>query len=389
MKPVKAAGKQKTPPQTASGAPDKAPTGQSIFEDALCSIQEELAIKLWEDAQACEISTRDAVLAAQPAEKLSAFHSGFEKWGAELCASISEYYPDCFTIARKNRLQHDYLLSPLKISSTDKFRNPAEFAKGLTEVEISAFLRISPLDRNDPAREGGSGGRVREFVRHVCGDLSDVYPSLRTEQNTVFRLPQWFDTKWNAKAHLAKLAWRPPGQAPRTPTIDESITLSIEETEKFILGWEDLLVSRLRVAITTARRKARIVLGKTGIATWSSKTGASLSQNNYTSPTTSKRSDKVCFRHGIIFRAIESRKTGLDYCQFLDANGLTTPDSWRGDGCPESYSLAYQKAGRLGRVFQHRINTEKNRSSTLRSKLEREDSAELNRILGISRGCQP
>jgi hypothetical protein len=105
--------------------------------------------------------------------------------------------------------------------------------------------------------------------------------------------------------------------------------------------------------------------------------------------TAKQRSDKVCFRHGIIFRAIEARKTGLDYCDFLHDHGLNTPDSWRGDGCPDNYSLAYVRPGRKGNEWRDKIHKEKNRNDTLGSKLEREDPAELKRILGISRRPNP
>src|SRR5258708_5369326 len=136
MKPAKA-GKDEIPAQAASGLPHCAPEGQSTFEDALRSIQEDLAIKLWEDARNCEHSTEAAILAAPPAEKFSAFRSGIDEWGNKFRASITEYYKKCFVIARRNRVQHNYLLSLGKISSTDKFRNPAEFAKALTAGEIS------------------------------------------------------------------------------------------------------------------------------------------------------------------------------------------------------------------------------------------------------------
>src|SRR5207248_7610514 len=92
MKSAKAAGKRKIPLQAASGLPDTAPEGQSNFENALRAAQEELAEKLESEAWNCEVSTREAVLAAQPTEKLSAFHSGFEGWGNKVCAAATEYY---------------------------------------------------------------------------------------------------------------------------------------------------------------------------------------------------------------------------------------------------------------------------------------------------------
>jgi hypothetical protein len=267
MKPAKATRKLEIPAQVASGFPNIAPENQSILENALHAAQENLTIELKKDARDCEHSTAAAILAAQPAERLSAFYSGFDEWGDKLCASTTKYYNDCFDIARADRLPHDYLLSLARISSTDKLRSPAGFAKGLTEVEISAFLRITGLDRKEPAREVDFNGRVRWFVRHVCGDWSDLYPVAPAGQNKPFLLPLWFQHEWNIKASMAKLAWRPPDSAPLTPAIDESSSLNAEETEKFVLAMEELLIGKVRGAIAAADRKALIILGKSVTAT--------------------------------------------------------------------------------------------------------------------------
>jgi hypothetical protein len=105
------------------------------------------------------------------------------------------------------------------------------------------------------------------------------------------------------------------------------------------------------------------------------------------SPTTYKRADKVCFRQGVIFRAIEAGLKGLEYCNFLRDNGLTTP--WTAEGCPESYPLAYERPFPRGRRWQQLIRSEKSRHNTLRSKLERAAPSELRRILEISRRPKP
>jgi len=97
LKPVKAAGKRKISAPVARA--DSAPKGQPTFDDAMHSIHEKLAIKIEKDARDCEISTREAILAAQPTEKRSAFHSGFDEWRDRLCASATEYYNNCFPIS--------------------------------------------------------------------------------------------------------------------------------------------------------------------------------------------------------------------------------------------------------------------------------------------------
>jgi hypothetical protein len=256
-----------TAPKMKPGTPDPTPTGQSIFEDALHSLQEDLAIELAKDVRGCERSTKTAVDAAQPAQKLSAFHTGFDGWCDKLCASTTKYHNELFKIVLANRLQHDHFLFRAKMSSTDTLANPAGFAKELTEAESSSFLGVTAFDRKEPAREIGSNGRVRWFVRHVNGDLSDLYPSAYAEQNRLFLLPLWFQHEWNIKASMAKLAWRPPGSAPFTPPIDESSFFSAEETEKFILGLEESLIGKLRANIAAAHRKASISLGEIGTAT--------------------------------------------------------------------------------------------------------------------------
>lgn len=148
---------------------------------------------------------------------------------------------------------------------TDELKSPAGFAKGLTEAEISAFLRVSRLDCEKPAHEIASNGRVRWFVRHVLADISDRYPTADTDR--VFRLPLWFQHEWNIKASMAKLAWQEPGSAPRTLAIDESMRMNAEETEKFIRGMEGLLIGKVRNAIARFHRKASVVGAKNGIAT--------------------------------------------------------------------------------------------------------------------------
>jgi hypothetical protein len=262
LKPAKAAGKQKTPAQTASGEADNISTRTStlsLFEQALCAARE-----LWlgppvgepgkigeleNETLRCEHSTAQAILAAQPTEKLSAFYHGFDDLQEKLCAAAAKYYNACFELALRNGVELD---------ATRRINNPAEFARSLTSVDLSTFLRITALDGKE-AREIGSNGRVREFVRHACGDYFDVLPSLLTGQNTIFRLPRWP----TGRSFGSRIA-----QRPITPANgDESSTLSVEETEEFILGVEETLIKNLRVAIADAHRIALVKLSTTGIAT--------------------------------------------------------------------------------------------------------------------------
>ncbi|MGH9501349.1 MAG: hypothetical protein ACRD20_00715 [Terriglobales bacterium] len=412
IEPAKAPGKQKTPSQAASGAPDdpsaKASTPSLLFEgptplwDTLLVAQKLLMGysdgdlvdigELEREARECERSTRETILKSQPTKKISAFHSGFNKWQEKLCASATNYTKHCFSLFLDNRVELDVNLSWIaaKTGSTAKIESPAEFARDFIAGDLSAFLRVTALEGKKKAREIGSDGRVREFIRYVCGDFSGRH----TELNTNFRLPQWFSHEWTVNASMAKLRWWPPGSPSHAPTIDESITLSTEETDSFILGWEEILITKVSGAIYHAHLKA-ILETTNGIPSSKSESqGERMPAQERRSTRISdsksyKRSDKMCIRLGIIFRAIDSGKTGLDYCKFLDANGLTTPDFWRGDGCPESHSLAYQKPFRLGRKLQKLIRSEKSRDDRLYSKLRQEDPAELRRILDISGRPKP
>lgn len=91
IKPAKVSGNARKPAPARKSTKTSAPTGQSIFEDALRSVQEDLAIELEKDLWACERSTQTAVDGVQPTEKLSTFHSGFDGWLDKLCASAEEY----------------------------------------------------------------------------------------------------------------------------------------------------------------------------------------------------------------------------------------------------------------------------------------------------------
>jgi hypothetical protein len=55
--------------------------------------------------------------------------------------------------------------------------------------------------------------------------------------------------------------------------------------------------------------------------------------------------------------------TGKGYCVALDAEGLETPPGWQNEGCPKTYTKAYQ----LSQKWRARITNEKNKSTHPRS----------------------
>lgn len=205
-KTAKAGRKQRIPVQATNGAPTntsakastllpfwEAPTLPSFWE-ALFVAQKLLMGysdgdlvgigELEREARACECSTREAIREAQLTEKLWAFHSGFEEWQKKLCASGTKYYKTCFRFSLDNRTELDVNLSSIaaKLGRTAKIESPAEFARDFVAGDLSAFLRVTALEGEQKAREIDSNGRVREFVRHACGDLSGRYTELNTEK---------------------------------------------------------------------------------------------------------------------------------------------------------------------------------------------------------------
>lgn len=391
MNSVKGVGKQKASEQTAKsevGASDP-----SLFQQAMWAARElwmgpldgepgkigELENETWD----CECSTREAICGAEPTKKLSALRHGLDELQKRLCASATRYYNKCFRLALRNRTELDATFSVVaaELGRTSHISNPAEFARAFTIGDLSTFLGVTEFDGKEKAQEIGFDGRVREFIRHVCGDYSHVLVAdPDAEKNKTFLLPRW-PTGRTVGARMAQW-WRPPANG------DESSPVSIEETEWFILGAEEMLIKNLRRAIAHAHRLALVDLANVVIITPSPSDmgviAANVSQKASTKPINSRRSDKRSFRLGVMFEAIKSGKRGLDYCNFLSENGLTTPESWRGDSCPESYPLAYQRGGRPGNLYRKFIRSEKCRSGRLRSRLELEDPAELRRILSIA-----
>jgi hypothetical protein len=264
-----------------SGDADNASRGVpalSSFEQALYAARElwlgphdglsgeigELDRETWQ----CEHSTEEAIREAQPTAKLTAFYSGIHEWQGQLCASATRYYNTSFELALGNGVDLGTTFSVIeaKIGSSANISSPAEFARSFTAECLSTYLRITALDGKEKA-EIPSNGRVREFIRHVCGDYSDVLVGPDAVQNEVFHLPRWPKTR----SFGSRLAQWPIASA----NGETSSTLSIEETEEFILGVLETLVMNLRRAIAHAHRIALAALGKNGnAAEVPSKTGS-------------------------------------------------------------------------------------------------------------------
>ena len=386
MKPVKGAGKQKGPAQTPNSEADT--SAPSLFQQGMWAARD-----LWmgppdgepgeleKETRACETSTEEAIRSAEPTKKLPALRHGVDELQEKLCASATAYYNKCFELALRNRAELDTTLSVVaaELCRTAPVSNPAEFARAWTTADLSTFLRVTALDGKEKAQEIGSDGRVREFIRHVCGDYSDVLVlDPEAEQNKVFLLPRWPIGR-TVGARMAQW-WRPPANG------DESGPLNLEETEHFILGTEEILIKNLRRAIAHAHRRALVdqanVLITTSSLSDTSMIAANVSENGRTKPTP-RRSNERIFRMSVIFKALDAGKTGLDYCDFLGRHKLTTPKPWQLDdcGCPASYSLAYQEVKKKGRKYRRLIVQEKSRHCALRSELERENPASLRRII--------
>jgi hypothetical protein len=246
-KPTKAAGKQQqTSVQTAHAAPHNGSSIRSPLGQRLRALQERYLGppfgepgslgRLQDETSKCESSTKRAILDAHDTEKLEAFDAGFSGLQESLCSAAVACYSDCFKLAEDNRSECD---AP-----------PAEFASSFALKCLSTFLRVTPWDGAEAPREINSNGRVRWFVRHVCGDWSDNFPDtygLRPGQNLIFHLPHYLSGVWMVRA---KVATRRRVEAPATSL------LSMKETEKFILDTEQTLIKRLRDAIADAHRDA-------------------------------------------------------------------------------------------------------------------------------------
>src|SRR5260370_8104212 len=96
-------------------------------------------------------------------------------------------------MALNNRVELDATLSVIKakMGGTADISRPADFASSLTAECFSTFLRVTAIAGKERAREIGSNGRVREFIKHACGDYSDFYHSLEIDQNLVFHFPRF------------------------------------------------------------------------------------------------------------------------------------------------------------------------------------------------------
>jgi hypothetical protein len=200
--------------------------------DAVYAAMEELSEKLESETSRCEQLTADAIRAAQPARKLSALDSGIEQWKKALCNSAVWYYHTSFKLVLNNSASRDQ-------------KSPADVAYDNTVTGLSVFLRINALD----GEAESSDGRVRDFIRHACGDWRDVVDLLG--DSGPFQLPSWAQRR----GFGAKIAGWP------TPTQDPNHTLSSEYAERFILDAQAKVTEGLLSMLSRARREARIVTG--------------------------------------------------------------------------------------------------------------------------------
>jgi hypothetical protein len=219
--------------------------------NAQVAAMEEFGDELQRETLRCEHSTAEAIGGAQNSQKLSQLYSGLEVWKKALSTSATRYYKTCFELGRKNM---DDLGG----------KNPADFAYERAATGLSLFLRVSALD----GREESLDGCVREFVRHVCGDWSDVRGNSAdvlddSAPTPVFQLP-WWAVPRGIGARMAGLPMKPPNG-------DESSTLGIEESETFILSAHSSLTAELRAVLSRSHRKALIAIGMSTLS--SSKQG--------------------------------------------------------------------------------------------------------------------
>jgi hypothetical protein len=233
------------------------------------------------------------------------------------------------------------------------------------------------LNGNDSTREIDSNGRVREFVRHVCGDYSDVVPGLDAEQNAVFLFPRWP----SRRTFGSKI-----GQESKAPTTGvESSTLIAKETTEFILGAEETLVKNLRRAIADAHRKATVQTAQTP-APRSADVHATAPRS--AEPVHGVRSRTATarialdpirqHRQACIFAAIRERVKGLAYCESLARKQLRVSTVWRASGCPKEYPDAYLK-----KKWRKLINQEKSRHGAQLAILDRTSPGEVDKIIRL------
>lgn len=209
--------------------------------DAQFAAMEEYGDELQRETLRCENSTAEAICGAQNAQKLSELYSGLEVWKKALCTLATRYSKTCFELGRRNM---DDLGG----------KKPADFAYERAATGLSLFLRVSALD----GKEENCDGRVREFIRHVCGGWSDLAGNFSdllgdSAPTVVFQLPWW--------AVPRGIGARVLGSPMIPPNGDESSTLGIEKSKTLILGAESSLTAALRAVLLRSHRKALIATG--------------------------------------------------------------------------------------------------------------------------------
>jgi hypothetical protein len=324
-KPTKAAGKQQqTSVQTTRASPQNGSSILCPFGQRLRALRERYLGpplgepgsdgRLQDETSKCESLTKRAILDAHDTEKLAVFGTGFGGLQESMCSAAVACYSDCFKLVEENRSECD---AP-----------PAEFASSFTADCLSTFLRVTALDGAEEAREIDSNGRVRWFVRHACGDWSDVYPIKDglPGQSAAFRLPQWFSWVWMARAKLAKRRW--PNDYMVVPPTDP---LSIEETEKFILEKQQMLIKELRDAVADAHREALIDSGKSVTATTAPQRVAKRERTQTEKPQLRRFSSKV--REAIAY-CIRTKQNSSDqeiFAYLRENHPKLIPPSWAQD----------------------------------------------------------
>src|SRR5271165_5536521 len=248
--------------------------------DAQIAAGELFIKKLKSETSKCEVSTWSAIFEAQePPEKRRALDAGIDEWAKALCAAAVKYYDTCFELGRRSGPDLDG-------------KQPAEFAYGWTAKVLSMFLRLNALD----GAEENSDGRVRQFIRDVCGppDVDvDNLPALSLDPapSQAFRLPTWA-AKYTFGDRIAGKSKRPT-----------TGTLSTEQTESVILGKQARLTARLLESLLDTYRDALITLGMSP------------------SPS-SKQEAPIVVTQAKPLKPLPKQKH-VDYSRYMDAAGLT------------------------------------------------------------------
>jgi hypothetical protein len=314
--------------------------------------------------------------------------------------------------SRWEKLEHKTEMDMIRNPSSKKysllirfFDDAQEQLAGAIHTYFPKMLEVATTGRQHIGNQAPLAWTQAHVWTEICNflgmDEQFEHTSAPREDSRVWRTALRISTDAGNETHSQSLlpAWVEPRRAVirqfgRDAELSEADTepLSFANTEKWVKWREDLMYTRLEKQIDNDKLDGIIEAGEAGISVLdplgvdSPKTNPKAPERGAlrTSPTIAKRSDKTSFRMGVIFKAIESGKKGLDYCAFLRDNGLKTPESWGLTGYGHSYSLAYLEVKQKGREYRGRIHKEKSRHSVLYSNLRRDNPAELRRVLAIA-----